>query len=69
MESARVTTQDAIQGISVVAEETEACAVEVNKSTQQQADETFKLQHATDQLNSWAEKLHTLISQFTLEDE
>ena len=44
MESARVTTQDAIQGISVVAEETEACAVEVNKSTQQQADETFKLQ-------------------------
>ncbi|MBQ6887157.1 MAG: methyl-accepting chemotaxis protein [Lachnospiraceae bacterium] len=67
MESARVTTEDAMQGISAVAEETEAGAVNVHKSTGEQAEEALKLQRATEQLNEWAEKLKTAISQFSVE--
>ena len=69
MESARVTTEDAMQGISAVAEETEAGAVNVHKSTGEQAEEALKLQHATEQLNEWAGKLNTAISQFSVDEE
>lgn len=69
MENARVTTEDAMQGISAVAEETEASAVNVHKSTEEQAQEAVKLQRATGQLNEWAEKLKAAISQFSVEDK
>lgn len=69
MDNARVTTEDAMQGISAVAEETEASAVNVHKSTEEQAQEAVKLQRATGQLNEWAEKLKAAISQFSVEDK
>ncbi len=68
MENARVTTEDAMQGISAVAEETEASAINVHKSTEEQAEESIKLQKATEQLNEWAEKLKSAISQFTVNE-
>lgn len=67
MESARVTTGDAIQGISAVAEETAASSIEVYKSTENQANEAVKLQQAAEQMNAWAGKLQEAIAQFTVE--
>ncbi len=69
MEKARVTTEDAMQGISAVAEQTEASAINVHKSTEEQAEEALKLQRSTERLNEWAEKLKTAISQFSVNED
>lgn len=67
MENARRTTEDAMQGISVVAEQTAASSSEVYKTTEVQALEAVKLQQAADQMNDWANKLQAAIAQFTVE--
>lgn len=67
MENARRTTEDAMQGISVVAEQTAASASEVYKTTEVQALEAVKLQQAAGQMNDWADKLQAAIAQFTVE--
>lgn len=64
MENARVTTEDAMQGISVVAEQTAASSSEVHKSTEEQALEAVKLQQSTEQMHAWARKLQEAIAQF-----
>lgn len=69
METARSTTEDAMQGISVVAEETAASSSEVHKTTENQAMEAVKLQHAADQMQEWANKLQTAIAQFKVEED
>uniref|UniRef100_UPI00405636B1 methyl-accepting chemotaxis protein n=1 Tax=Acetatifactor sp. TaxID=1872090 RepID=UPI00405636B1 len=69
MVNARITTEDAIQSISAVAEETAACSAEVYKSTEDQANEAVKLQQATEQMSSWASKLKEAIAQFTVDVE
>lgn len=68
MENARITTEDAVQGISVVSEETVACSNEVHKSTEEQASEAVKLQQATEQMSKWACKMQEAIAQFTVDD-
>lgn len=67
MVNARSTTEDAIQSISAVAEETAACSNEVYKSTEDQANEAVKLQQATEQMNTWANKLQEAIAQFKVD--
>lgn len=67
MESARETTEDAMQGISVVGEETAACSVEVHKSTEAQALEAVTLQQAAEQMYTWAGKLQEAIAQFKVD--
>ena len=67
MEKARGTTEDAMQGISAVAEETAASASEVYKTTEVQAVEAVKLRQAADQMQGWANKLGTAIAQFVVE--
>lgn len=67
MVNARRTTEDAIQSISAVAEETAACATEVYRSTEEQAMEAVKLQQATEQMHAWAEKLQEAIAQFNVD--
>lgn len=67
MEEARNTTEQAMEGISVVAEQTAASSSEVYKSTEEQAMEAVKLQQASEQMYGWAEKLQKAIAQFTVE--
>jgi len=68
MEDARNTTEEAMEGISVVAEQTAASSTEVYKSTEEQAAEAIKLQQASEEMNSWADKLQKAIAQFTVEE-
>lgn len=67
METARSTTEDAIQGIFAVAEETLASSGEVFKITETQAVEAVKLQQSSEQLQEWSDKLQTAIAQFRVE--
>lgn len=67
MDTAKCTTEDAMQGITVVAEQTAASSSEVYKTTGHQALEAVKLQQAADQMNNWANKLQQAIAQFKVE--
>lgn len=69
MEAARSSTEDAMQGISVVAEETAASSSEVYKTTETQAVEAGKLQQAADQMREWSNKLQAAIAQFKVEED
>lgn len=69
MEEARTTTEEAMEGISVVAEQTAASSSEVYRSTEEQAMEAVKLQQASEQMYSWAKKLQTAIAQFTVDED
>ena len=69
METARSTTEDAIQGIFAVAEETSASSSEVFKITETQVVEAVKLQQSSEQMQEWSDKLQTAIAQFKVEAE
>lgn len=69
MEQVRGETEEAMQGISVVAEETVANTSAVYKTTEAQALEAVKLQQAADQLQEWSNKLKVAIAQFVVEEK
>lgn len=69
METARNTTEDAMQGISAVAEQTAASSSEVYKSTEAQVLEALNLQQAAEQMHEWAAKLQEAIAQFTVDNK
>lgn len=67
MEIARRTTEEAIESISTVAEETAASSADVNKTTENQSAEAETLQRASEQMREWAVKLQQAIEKFTVE--
>lgn len=66
MEVARKTTEEAIESISAVAEETAASSSSVYKTTENQSIEAVTLQQASEQMQEWAEKLQAAIEKFTV---
>ena len=67
MEIARRTTEEAIESISTVAEETAASSVDVYKTTENQSVEAVTLQRASEQMREWAVKLQQAIEKFSVE--
>ena len=67
MEIARRTTEEAIESISTVAEETAASSADVYKTTENQSVEAVTLQRASEQMQERAEKLQQAIEKFSVE--
>ena len=67
MEIARRTTEEAIESISTVAEETAASSADVYKTTEDQSVEAVTLQRASEQMREWAVKLQQAIEKFSVE--
>ena len=66
MEIARRTTEEAIESISAVAEETAASSANVYKTTENQSAEAVTLQRASEQMREWAVKLQQAIEKFSV---
>ena len=67
MEIARRTTEEAIESISAVAEETAASSANVYKTTENQSTEAVTLQRASEQMQERAVKLQQAIEKFSVE--
>lgn len=67
MEQARCTTEDAMQGISAVSQQTAASSNEVYKSTEDQAAEALHLQDAVNRMHQWSDRLQEMIGRFTVD--
>lgn len=66
MEIARKTTEEAVESISAVAEETAASSTDVYKTTENQSAEAVTLQRASEQMQEWAVKLQQAIERFSI---
>jgi methyl-accepting chemotaxis protein len=67
IENSKVTTLDAVQGISAVAEQTAAAAVEMSASVDSQITEMNKLSQFATELNEYSTKLQEAIQIFKVE--
>ena len=67
MEIARRTTEEAIESIASVAEETAASSSDVYKTTENQSTEAVTLQRASEQMRERAVKLQQAIEKFSVE--
>lgn len=67
METARDTTEGAIESISSVAEETYASSSDVYQATENQAAKAVTLQQTSEQMLSWANELEQAIQKFTVD--